>query len=187
MTTSIFRPTSGSGSNWSNIANAYDNNKSTNASVSAGRFNYSNRSATFTFDFSSIPKGSTINKVRVYLRYNVGKTTVAVWVGLKGDNDVTFVPSSTSTLEEYNEVDGNSYTLDQLSSLKITPYNSNFTNNTLNVYEFWLEIDYTKPTEPTEPTSTLNIKLGATTINNICIGNTKVTKVYIGNTLVFEN
>ena len=184
MTTSIFRPTSGSGSNWSNIANAYDNNKSTNASVSASRFNHSNRSATFTFDFSSIPEGSTINKVRVYLRYNVGKTTVAAWVYLTANDQVSFVPSSTSILEEYNEVDGNSYTLDQLSSLKITPYNSNFGNNTLNVYEFWLEIDYT---EPTTPTSTLNIKLGATTINNICIGNTKVTKVYIGNTLIFEN
>ena len=145
MATLTLRPTSGTGSNWSNIANAYDNNKSTNASVSASRFNYSNKSATFTFDFSSIPEGSTINKVRVYLRYNVGKTTVAVWVYLAGNDQVSFVPSSTSILEEYNEVDGNSYTLDQLSSLKITPYNSNFTNNTLNVYEFWLEIDYTEP------------------------------------------
>ena len=184
MTTSIFRPTSGTGSNWSNIANVYDGNQSTNASVSASRFNYSNKSATFTFDFSSIPKGSTINKVRVYLRYNVGKTTVAVWVYLAGNDQVSFVPSSTSTLEEYNEVDGNSYTLDQLSSLKITPYNSNWSNNTLNVYEFWLEIDYT---EPTTPTSTLIIKLGSTTINNIYLGNTKITKVYIGDILVFEN
>ena len=184
MTTSIFRPTSGSGNNWNNVGNAYDNNKSTNASVSAGRFNYSNRSATFTFDFSSIPKGSTINKVRVYLRNNVGKTTVAAWVYLTDNDYVSFVPSSTSTLEEYNEVNGNSYTLDQLSSLKITPYNSNWSNNTLNVYEFWLEIDYT---EPTTPTSTLNIKLGSTTINNIYLGNTKITKVYIGDILVFEN
>ena len=184
MTTSIFRPTSGSGNNWSNIANVYDGNQSTNASVSASRFNYSNRSATFTFDFSSIPEGSTINKVRVYLRYNVGKTTVAAWVYLTDNDYVSFVPSSTSTLEEYNEVNGNSYTLDQLSSLKITPYNSNFTNNTLNVYEFWLEIDYT---EPTTPSGTFNVKVGNTTINNIYLGSTKIKKVYVGTNLVYEN
>ena len=74
--------------------------------------------------------------------------------------------------------------MSDLTSVEVSTSNNNWSSNTFDLHELWIDVDYT---EPTTPTGTLNIKLGATTINNICIGNTKVTKVYIGNTLVFEN
>ena len=74
--------------------------------------------------------------------------------------------------------------MSDLRSVNVSASNNNGSSNTFELYELWIDVDYT---EPTTPTSTLNIRLGATTINNICIGNTKVTKVYVGNTLVFEN
>ena len=176
------RPTSGSGSNWSNIGNAYDGNESTNASVSVSLFN-SPRTLTLNFDTSVIPSGATINSATLTLRSKAGKTTITAHVDINGDEGSRVInQKQSSTITNYT-ADITSYMSD-LSLIMVTPYNSNFSGNTFELYELWIDVDYT---EPTTPTNTLNIKLGATTINNICIGNTKVTKVYIGNTLVFEN
>ena len=177
------RPTGSTGSNWSNMTNAHDGNESTCASVSVSRFNYSSRTLTLHFDTSVIPSGATINSATLTLRSKAGKTTIAAHVDINGDEGSRVINQKQSTTITNYTADITSY-MSELSLIVVTPYNSNWSGNTFELYELWIDVDYT---EPTTPTSTLNIKLGATTINNIRIGNTKVTKVYIGNTLVFEN
>ena len=177
------RPTSGSGNNWNNIGNVYDGNESTLASVSVSRLNYSSRYLSLNFDTSVIPSGATINSATLTLRSKAGKTTITAHVDINGDEGSRVINQKQSTTITNYTADITSYMSD-LSLITVTPYNSNWSGNTFELYELWIDVDYT---EPTVPTNTLNIKLGATTINNICIGNTKVTKVYVGNTLVFEN
>ena len=176
------RPTDGTGSDWNNIGNAYDGNESTSASVSVSIFS-SPRTLTLNFDTSVIPSGATINSATLTLRSKAGKNTITAHVDINGDEQQRVINQKQSTTITNYTADITSYMSD-LSLIMVTPYNSNWSGNTFELYELWIDVDYT---EPTTPTSTLNIKLGATTINNICIGNTKVTKVYIGNTLVFEN
>ena len=177
------RPTSASSNGWSNMNHTYDGNESTCASVSVSRLNYSSRYLSLNFDTSVIPSGATINSATLTLRSKAGKTTITAHVDINGNEGSRVINKQQSTTITNYTADITSYMSD-LSLIMVTPYNSNWSGNTFELYELWIDVDYT---EPTTPTSTLNIKLGATTINNICIGNTKVTKVYIGNTLVFEN
>ena len=176
------RPTSGASSTWNNIGNAYDGNESTNASVSVSLFN-SPKSLTLNFDTSVIPSGATINSATLTLRSKGGKTTITAHVDINGNSEYRIISQKQSTKATNYTADVTSYISD-LTTVEVSASNNNWSSNTFDLYELWIDVDYT---EPTTPTGTLNIKLGATTINNICIGNTKVTKVYIGNTLVFEN
>ena len=176
------RPTGSTGSNWNNMTNAYDGNESTCASVSTSRLNYSSRYISLNFDTSVIPSGATINSATLTLRSKAGKTTITARVDINGNEGSRVINQKQSTTITNYTADVTSYMSD-LSLIMVTPYNSNWSGNTFELYELWIDVDYT---EPTTPTSTLNIKLGATTINNICIGNTKVTKVYIGDIVVYE-
>ena len=177
------RPTNGTGDGWSNIANIYDGNQSTSGSVSVSRFNYSSRTLVLNFDTSVIPLGATINSATLTIRSQAGKTTITAYVDINQDSNNRVINKKQSTKATNYTADVTSYMSD-LTSVNVVVNNNNWSGNTFDLYELWIDVDYT---ESTAPTSTLNIKLGATTINNICIGNTKVTKVYIGNTLVFEN
>lgn len=183
MASITLRPTSGTGDEWTNVANVYDGNQSTLGSVSTSRLTYTYKTLSLNFDTSVIPSGATINSATLTLRSKAGKTTITAYVDINGDEGSRVMSQKQSTKVTNYTADVTSYISD-LSTVMVTPYNSNWSGNTFELYELWIDVDYT---EPTTPTSTLNIKLGATTINNICIGNTKVTKVYIGNTLVFEN
>ena len=177
------RPTGSTGSNWSNMTNAHDGNESTCASVSVSRLNYSSRYLSLNFDTSVIPSGATINSATLTLRSKAGKTTITAHVDINGDEGSRVINQKQSATITNYTADITSYMSD-LSLIMVTPYNSNWSGNTFELYELWIDVDYT---EPTTPSGTFNVKVGATTINNICIGNTKVTKVYVGNTLVFEN
>ena len=177
------RPTGSTGSNWSNMTNAHDGDESTCASVSASRFNYSSRYISLNFDTSVIPSGATINSATLTLRSKAGKNTMSAYVDINGDSQYRVINQKQSTKVTNYTADITNYMSD-LSLIMVTPYNSNFSANTFELYELWIDVDYT---ESTAPTNTLNIKLGSTTINNIYLGTTKVTKVYIGSILVFEN
>ena len=183
MATITLRPTSASGNSWSNMNHTYDGDKSTYASVSVSRFNYSSKTLTLNFDTSVIPSGATINSATLTMRSKAGKTTITAHVDINGNSEYRVINQKQSTKATNYTADVTSY-MSGLTSVEVSASNNNWSGNTFELYELWIDVDYT---EPTTPTSTLNIKLGATTINNICIGNTKVTKVYIGNTLVFEN
>ena len=177
------RPHGSTGDNWSNMTNAHDGNESTCASVSVSRLNYYSRYMTLSFDTSPIPSGATINRATLTLRSKAGKTTITAHVDINGDEGSRVINQKQSATITNYTADVTSYISD-LTTVEVSASNNNWSGNTFNLHELWIDVDYT---EPTAPTNTLNIKLGATTINNICIGNTKVTKVYIGNTLVFEN
>lgn len=176
------RPTGGSGNNWNNIGNAYDGNESTNASVSVSIFS-SPRTLTLNFDTSVIPSGATINSATLTLRSKAGKTTITAHVDINGNSEYRVISQKQSTKATNYTADVTSYISD-LTSVEVAVNNNNWSSNTFDIHELWIDVDYT---EPTVPTNTLNIKLGSTTINNIYLGTTKVTKVYIGSTLVFEN
>ena len=177
------RPNGSTGSNWSNITNAHDGNESTCASVSVSRLNYSNRYISLNFDTSVIPSGATINSATLTLRSKAGKTTIAARVDINGDEGSRVINQKQSTTITNYTADITSYMSD-LSLIMVTPYNSNWSGNTFELYELWIDVDYT---EPTTPSGTFNVKVGNTTINNIYLGNTKITKVYIGDILVFGN
>ena len=181
MASITLRPTSGTGESWSNIGNAYDGNESTNASVSVSIF-FSPRTLTLNFDTSVIPLGATINSATLTLRSKAGKTTITAHVDINGNSEYRVISQKQSTKVTNYTADVTSY-MSGLTSVDVAVNNNNWSGNTFELYELWIDVDYT---EPATPTSTLNIKLGATTINNICIGNTKVTKVYIGDIVVYE-
>ena len=183
MATLTLRPTSGTGAEWTNIANVYDGNQSTLGSVSTSRFNYTYKTLVLNFDTSVIPSGATINSATLTIRSKGGKNTITVYVDINQDSANRVINQKQTTKVSNYTANVTSY-MSTLTSVEVTPYNTNWSNNTFELYELWIDVDYT---EPVTPSGTFNIKLGNTTINNICIGNTKVTKVYIGNTLVFEN
>ena len=177
------RPTGSTGSNWSNMTNAYDGNESTCASVSTSRLNYSSRYISLNFDTSVIPSGATINSATLTLRSKAGKTTITAHVDINGNEGSRVINQKQSTTITNYTADITSYMSD-LSTVMVTPYNSNWSGNTFELYELWIDVDYT---EPVTPSGTFNIKLGNTTINNIYLGSTKINKVYVGTNLVYEN
>ena len=177
------RPTGSTGSNWSNMTNAHDGNESTCASVSVSRFNYSSRYLSLNFDTSVIPSGATINSATLTMRSKAGKTTITAHVDINGNEGSRVINKQQSTKATNYTADVTSYMSD-LSLIMVTPYNSNWSGNTFELYELWIDVDYT---EPVTPSGTFNIKLGNTTINNIYLGSTKINKVYVGTNLVYEN
>ena len=183
MATLTLRPTSGTGSNWTNVANVYDGNQSTSASVSVSRLNYSSRTLVLDFDTSIIPSGATINKATLTIRSKAGKNTITAYVDINQDSANRVISQKQTTSVTNYTADITSYMSD-LSTIMVTPYNSNWSGNTFELYELWIDVDYT---EPVTPSGTFNIKLGNTTINNIYLGSTKINKVYVGTNLVYEN
>ena len=141
----ILRPTSASGSDWSNIGNAYDGNESTNASVSVSRFNYSSRTLTLNFDTSVIPSGATINSATLTLRSQGGKTTITAYVDINGDSQHRVINKKQSTSATNYTADVTSY-ISVLSNIVVTAYNSNYSGNTFVLYELWIDVDYTAST-----------------------------------------
>ena len=183
MASITLRPTGSTGSDWSNMTNAHDGNESTCASVSVSRFNYSSRYLSLNFDTSVIPSGATINSATLTLRSKAGKNTITAYVDINGNEGSRVINQKQSTSIANYTADITSYMSD-LSTVMVTPYNSNWSGNTFELYELWIDVDYT---EPTTPSGTFNIKLGNTTINNIYLGSTKINKVYVGTNLVYEN
>ena len=144
MASITLRPISGSGSNWSNIGNAYDGNESTNASVSASRLNYSSRHLTLNFDTSVIPSGATINNATLTLRSKAGKNTMSAYVDINGDSQHRVINQKQSTKATNYTADVTSY-MSELSTIAVMVYNSNFSGNTFDLHEIWIDVDYTIP------------------------------------------
>ena len=139
------RPTGSTGSNWSNMTNAHDGNESTCASVSVSRFNYSSRYMSLNFDTSVIPSGATINRATLTLRSKAGKTTITAYVDINGVEGSRVINQKQSTKDTNYTADITSYMSD-LSLIMVTPYNSNWSGNTFELYELWIDVDYTAST-----------------------------------------
>lgn len=144
MATITLRPTSGSGSNWNNIGNAYDGNESTNASVSVSIFS-SPRTLTLNFDTSVIPSGATINSATLTLRSKAGKTTITAYVDINGNSANRVISQKQSTKATNYTANVTSYMSD-LTSVNVVVNNNNWSSNTFDLYELWIDVDYTAST-----------------------------------------
>ena len=147
MATITLRPTSGSGSNWNNITNAYDGNESTIASVSVSLFG-SPKTLTLNFDTSVIPSGATINSATLTLRSKAGKTTITANVDINGNSEYRVINQKQSTKATNYTADVTSYMSD-LTSVNVVVNNNNWSGNTFDLHELWIDVDYTKPTSTT--------------------------------------
>ena len=132
------RPTGSTGSNWSNMTNAHDGNESTCASVSVSRLNYSSRYLSLNFDTSVIPSGATINSATLTMRSKAGKTTITAHVDINGNEGSRVINQKQSTTITNYTADITSYMSD-LSLIMVTPYNSNWSGNTFELYELWID------------------------------------------------
>ena len=143
MASITLRPTSGASSTWNNIGNAYDGNESTNASVSVSLFS-SPKTLTLNFDTSVIPSGATINSATLTLRSKAGKTTMTARVDINGNSEYRVINQKQSTEATNYTADVTSY-MSELSTIAVMVYNSNFSGNTFDLHELWIDVDYTIP------------------------------------------
>ena len=144
------RPTGSTGSNWSNMTNAYDGNESTCASVSVSRLNYSSRYLSLNFDTSVIPSGATINSATLTLRSKAGKTTITAHVDINGNSEYRVINQKQSTKATNYTANVTSYMSD-LTSVEVSASNNNWSSNTFDLYELWIDVDYTEPVITANP------------------------------------
>ena len=146
------RPTSASGNNWNNIGNAYDGNESTIASVSVSMFS-SPRTLTLNFDTSVIPSGATINSATLTMRSKAGKTSITANVDINGNSEYRVINQKQSTKATNYTADVTSY-ISGLTSVNVAVNNNNWSGNTFELYELWIDVDYTASTTSTTYTVT---------------------------------
>ena len=159
------RPTSGSGSNWNNIGNAYDGNESTSASVSVSIFS-SPRTLTLNFDTSVIPSGATINSATLTLRSKAGKTTITAHVDINGNSEYRVINQKQSTKATNYTADVTSYISD-LTTVEVSVSNNNWSSNTFDLYELWIDVDYTEPVITANPPVITIVSQDVTKISSI--------------------
>lgn len=184
MATLILRPTSGSGTSWSNIGNAYDGSDSTTATVSVRSSNYSSRTATFNFSASGIPSNATINNATLTIRAKTSSSsrTVNVYADINGSSSSRAMNQKLSTSTTNYTADVSSY-INSLSTIKITGYTDSSSSSTFSLYEIYITVDYTE-----ETTSKVNnIYIGSGNLSKVTIGSTTILKVYIGDILIYES
>ena len=150
MATLTLRPTSGTGAEWTNIANVYDGNQSTSGSVSTSRLNYIYKTLVLDFDTSIIPSRATINKATLTIRCQGGKNTITAYVDINQDSTNRVISSKQSTSASNYTADVTSYISD-LTSVEVTAYNTNWLPNTFVLYELWIDVDYTEPVITADP------------------------------------
>ena len=150
MATLTLRPTNGTGNSWSNVANIYDGNQSTSGSVSVSRLTYTYYTLVLDFDTSVIPSGATINSATLTIRSQAGKTTVTAYVDINQNSANRVINKKQSTKATNYTADVTSYISD-LTSVEVTAYNTNWSNNTFVLYELWIDVDYTEPVITANP------------------------------------
>lgn len=147
MATLVLRPTSCSGSKWSNTSYAYDGSTSTAATVSISSSNYSSRILTCNFNTSSIPSGATINSatLTVIAKQSSSSRTITPRVDINGNSSNRVINKRlTSTSSTTLTADVKNY-MSSLSNITITGYAASSRSSTFSIYEVYIDIDYTEP------------------------------------------
>ena len=165
MATLTLRPTDGSGSNWNNIGNAYDGNESTSASVSVSLFS-SPRTLTLNFDTSVIPSGASINSATLTLRSKAGKTSITAHVDINGNSEYRVINQKQSTKATNYTADIASYMSD-LTSVDVAVINNNWSSNTFDLHELWIDVDYTESVMIADPPVITIVSQDVTKISSI--------------------
>lgn len=184
MASITLRPTSASGNSWRNLSYAYDGNSNSYAtSPNVTSSNHTNYRATFNFDVSSLT-GKIINSATLTVRAEVGFTDemrLYADINTAGSNRVI----STGIISTYavtNYTANVANYINSLSSVIVTPAQTTNYDNSVNIYEVWIDVDYSDA-----PSKLQNIYVGGNVIGNIYLGNEKITKVYLDNILIYEN
>ena len=146
MATLTLRPTSATGTNWSNTANVYDGSTSTAGTVSVTSNNCENRFLTCNFDTSVIPSGATINSATLTViakqSATISARRITPQVDINGDSNKRVIEQQlTSTSKTTLTADVSSYMSD-LTFLSITPYVSTTRSGTFTLYEVYIDVDY---------------------------------------------
>lgn len=145
MATVTLRPTSGSGTSWSNIANAYDTSTSTTATVSVSSSNYSSRTATFNFDISEIPSDAIISSATLTINCKGSSNNrITLYADINGSSSSRVINSTCSTSARNKTADVTSY-ISNLNSIKLTGYNSRSFSYTLSIYDIKIDVTYELP------------------------------------------
>ncbi len=180
MATITLRPTSASGTSWSNIANAYDGSTTTSATVATTSTNYSSRAGTFNFDTSVIPSGATINSATLHVNCKSNNSTRhTLYADINGSSSSRVINVTLNTTQSDRTADVASY-MSSLSSVVLQARNSRTTSYTFTLYEIYIEVDYTA-------SKIQNMYVGGSKINNIYLGSTNISRVYIGDTKIYGN
>lgn len=182
MATITLRPTSGSGTSWSNIANAYDGSTTTSATVATTSTNYSTRAGTFNFDTSVIPSGATINSATLTVNCKSNNSTRhTLYADINGSSSSRVISVTLNTTQSDRTADVTSY-MNNLTSVVLQARNSRTTSYTFTLYEIYITVDYTA-----ELSKVQNMYVGVNKINDIYLGSTNISRVYIGDTKVYGN
>lgn len=135
------RPTSGTGDSWTNVANVYDGNESTLSSVSTSIWTYEASTLVLDFDTSVIPSEATINSATLTIRSKAGKNTVKAYVDINQNSANRVINQQQTTSVTNYTADVTNYMSD-LTSVEVTAANSNWSRNTFELYELWIDVDY---------------------------------------------
>ena len=156
MATVTLRPTSGSGSSWSNTTNTYDGSTSTSGTVSITSSTYSSCALTLNFDTSSIPTGSTINSaiLTVVAKQSSSSSSrrITVYADVNGDSSSRVISQQLTTTSSTTLTGDISSYMPSLSTLVITPYVTTSRSGTFTLYEVYIDVDYTENTSGGETT-----------------------------------
>lgn len=181
MASITIRPTSGEGESWSNIANAYDTDTSTVATVPLGLFNYSSRTATFNISTSSIPADSTITSATLTINAKASAANrITLYADINGSSSSRVISQSLTTTATNYTANITSY-ISSLSTLKLAGYSSSFSNTTLSVYDISISVEYTEASS----TATSNVFVGSSTLAKMLLGTTNIVSAYVGSVLVY--
>ena len=135
------RPTSGTGDSWTNVANVYDGNESTLSSVSTSIWTYEASTLVLDFDTSVIPSEATINSATLTIRSKAGKNTVKAYVDINQNSANRVINQQQTTSVTNYTADVTNYMSD-LTSVEVTAANNNWSYNTFELYELWIDVDY---------------------------------------------
>src|SRR5574344_1578136 len=141
MATLTLRPTSGTGDSWTNVANVYDGNESTLSSVSTNIWTYEASTLVLDFDTSVIPSEATINSATLTIRSKAGKNTVKAYVDINQNSANRVINQQQTTSVTNYTADITNYMSD-LTSVEVTAANDNWSRNTFELYELWIDVDY---------------------------------------------
>lgn len=179
------KPTSASGSSWTNTSALYDDSTSTGAEVSATYNNYSSRVLTCNFDTSSIPSNAIITSATLDVTYAQSSSTSSrlytPYFDINGDSSKRVLSMQLTTVAMYTETVDITSHMSSLKTITISPYRAGISgSNVLTVFDMKIIVNYQIPP------AIKNVFLGSTKIADIYLGTTKISKVYLGTSVIFE-
>ena len=143
MATLILRPTSATGTKWTNVTNVYDGDESTLGSVSVKSTNYSNRALTCTFSTSSLANVTSATLVVIVAQSSsTSAKRITVQANINGTNYIsTQLTTHTSTNRLSADITD---VIANASTIVITGVNTSTNSNTFRIYEVYIEVEYTE-------------------------------------------